>query len=91
MTRRIPQFRPGTDLCFLCVRLTMRTAWFASGIALWVFAQVPGCSGAVLPKRERWYHGRHGARVSSRRDAFRRTPQSGYVVYGEKGQVPLCF
>ena len=27
-----------------------RTAWSASGIALWLFAQVPGFSGAVVPK-----------------------------------------
>ena len=30
--------------------MAVRTAWSASGIALWLFAQVPGFSGAVLPK-----------------------------------------
>ena len=30
--------------------MAVRTAWSASGIALWLFAQVPGFSGAVVPK-----------------------------------------
>jgi len=39
-------------------------------------------------RTESWYLGRPGARVSFRRDAFRRTPSSGYVLHGEEGQVP---
>ena len=66
----------------------MRTASLASGIALAVLAQVPGFCFAVVPSTERRYLGRSGARVSSRRDAFRRTPWSVHVVYGEKVKFP---
>ena len=66
----------------------MRTAWFASGIALWVFAQVPGCSGAVLPKGGTTDVTALGFRRAATR--FGALPRVGTLSTGKKVKFPFA-
>ena len=68
--------------------MAVRTAWSASGIALWLFAQVPGFSGAVLPKAGTSAVLARGFRFDATR--FGALPGVCTLSTGEKVKFPIA-